>query len=54
VKLGLPVYKDDDHVIEMSLDYLSNLIQDSNFSIESIVSRDACLVARARSNFKNN
>lgn len=54
VKLGLPVYKDDDHVIEMSLDYLSYLIQDSNFSIESIVSRDACLVARARSNFKNN
>lgn len=54
VKLGLPVYKDDDHVIEMSLDYLSNLIQNSNYSIESIVSRDACLVARARSNFGSN
>lgn len=50
VKLELPVYKDDDHVIEMSLDYLSSLIRDSNFSVESILSRDACLVARAKSN----
>jgi SAM-dependent methyltransferase len=51
VKLGLRVYKDDDHVIEMSLGYLSRLIQDSNFTIESILSRDACLVTRAKSNF---
>jgi len=51
VKLDLPVYKDDDHVIEMSLDFLSSLIQDSNFSVESILSRDACLVARAKSKF---
>jgi SAM-dependent methyltransferase len=50
VKLGLRVYKDDDHVIEMSLEFLRNLIQDSNFLVESIVSRDACLVARAKSN----
>jgi hypothetical protein len=49
VKLGLRVYKDDDHVIEMSLEFLRNLIQDSNFLVESILSRDACLVARAKS-----
>lgn len=51
VKLGLPVYKDDDHIIEMSLEYLKKLIEDANYTIESIVSRDAALVARAKSNF---
>ncbi|MDP1712749.1 MAG: methyltransferase domain-containing protein [Candidatus Nanopelagicaceae bacterium] len=50
VKLGLPVYKDDDHIIEMSLEYLKKLIEDSNYTVETIVSRDAALVARAKSN----
>jgi len=50
MQLDLPVYKDDDHVIEMSMEHLRNLIADSNFIVESIISRDGCLVARAKSN----
>ena len=49
LELGLPVYRDDDHVIEMSLGYLKKLIEGSGFEIESIISRDGCLVARAKS-----
>jgi len=45
--LGMRIYKDDDHIIEMSLEYLANLVSNSNFRITSIVSRDACLVVRA-------
>lgn len=49
MELNLPVYKDDDYVTEMSLDYLRELIENSNFTVDSIVSRDSCLVARATS-----
>jgi len=49
MKLELPVYRDDDHVIEMSLEYLKDLIESSNFTIDSISSRDGCLVAKATS-----
>ena len=49
MKLELPVYKDDDHVIEMSLEYLKHLVEGSNFTIDSITSRDGCLVANATS-----
>ena len=50
IKLGLRVYKDDDHVIEMSLEYLEDLVKKSNYSIETLIARDACLVLRAKSN----
>lgn len=51
IKLGLRVYKDDDHVIEMSLEYLEDLVKKSNYSIETLTARDACLVLRAKSNW---
>ena len=47
IKLGLPVYKDDDHIVEMSLEYLQKLVESAKFTVEKIVSRDACLVVRA-------
>ena len=49
MKLDLPVYRDDDHVTEMSLEYLVKLIGNSGFIVESASSRDGCLIARANS-----
>ena len=49
MELDLPIYKDEDHVTEMSIDFLKELIENCNFTVDSIVSRDGCLVAKATS-----
>jgi hypothetical protein len=45
LKLGLQVHKDDDHVIEFTIETLEQILLDSGLIIESLRSRDGCLVA---------
>lgn len=41
----LPVHKDDDHVVEFTLESLTELILDVELKIEKIEVRDGCIVA---------
>lgn len=45
LNLGLQVHKDDDHVIEFTIATLEQILLDSGLIIESLRSRDGCLVA---------
>jgi len=49
MELNLPIYKDDDHVTEMSIDFLKELVENCNFTVDSIFSRDGCLVVKSTS-----
>lgn len=49
LNLELPVHKDDDHVVEFTIETLECLLVDSGLIIESLKSRDGCLVAVCRS-----
>jgi hypothetical protein len=49
IELGLPTYMDDDHIVEMSSDYLQYLLMQSNFKVDSIECRDGMIVSRAQS-----
>ncbi len=48
LNLGLQVHKDDDHVIEFTIETLEQILLDSGLIIESLRSRDGCLVAICR------
>jgi len=48
LNLDLQVHKDDDHVIEFTIETLGQLLLDSGLTIESLKSRDGCLVAICR------
>ncbi len=49
MELDLPLYMDDDHLIEMSSEYLRYLLVESSFNVDSIECRDGMLVSRASS-----
>ena len=45
----LPVHKDDDHVVEFTMESLTALILESGLYIETITVRDGCIVALCKS-----